>query len=71
MAMHLTCFVQSIYSTQQRESMQQGDPLGPLQFCLTIHPLVSHLRSVFRVSLYLEDGTLGNLVEDVLSDFRH
>ena len=49
--------------------MQQGDPLGPLLFCLTIHPLVSQLCSEFRV-FYLDDGTLGGSVEDVLSDFR-
>ena len=30
---------------QSAEGVQQGDPLGPLLFCLTIHPLVSQLKS--------------------------
>ena len=41
------------------EGVQQGDPLGPLLFCLTIHPIVSRLSSEFCV-WYLDDGTLGD-----------
>ena len=39
------------------EGVQQGDPLGPLLFCLVIHPLVLRLKSEFRV-FFLDDGTL-------------
>ena len=38
-------------------------------FCLTIHPLVSQLRSEFKV-FYLDDGTLGGSVESVLRDLQ-
>ena len=41
---------------QSAEGVQQGDPLGPLLFCLTIHPLITSLKSEFRV-FYLDDGT--------------
>ena len=54
---------------QSAEGVQQGDPLGPLLFCLTIHPMVSKLRSEFRV-LYLDDGTLAGNLSDVLQDFH-
>ena len=49
----LLAFVHSAYSTssslwggggetiQSKEGVQQGDPLGPLLFCLTVHKLVS------------------------------
>ena len=53
------------------EGVQQGDPLGPLLFCLTIHPIVSRLKSCFTVYMfYLDDGSLGGPVQDVLSDLR-
>ena len=45
-------FVFSAYSSpviQSAEGVQQGDPLGPLFFCLTIHPLVLKLTSDFKV----------------------
>ena len=73
-------FVYSAYQTpsslfcrdhiiQSEEGVQQGDPLGPLLFCLTIHPLVTKLTSEFKV-FYLDDGTLGGSVESVLQDFQ-
>ena len=49
------------------EGVQQGDPLGPLLFCLTIHPMVQQLKSEFRV-FYLDDGTVGGSMQDVLGD---
>ena len=54
---------------QSAEGVQQGDPLGPLLFCLMIHPLVSTLKSSFAV-FYLDDGTLGGSLQEVLSDLR-
>ena len=47
---------------ESAEGVQQGDPLGPLLFCLTIHQLCSRMKS----ELSLDDGTLGGKVEDVL-----
>ena len=49
--------------------MQQGDPLGPLLFCLTLQPLVVKLKSEFKV-FYLDDGTLGGPFRDVLQDLK-
>ena len=40
------------------EGVQQGDPIGPLLFCLTLHPLLSSLSSDVRIG-YLDDVTLG------------
>ena len=54
---------------QSAEGVQQGDPLDPLLFCLTIHPLVSTLKSSFAV-FYLDDGSLGGSLQEVLSDLK-
>ena len=54
---------------QSSEGVQQGDPLGPLLFCLTIHPMLLKLHSEFKV-FYLDDGTLGGNLEDVLCDLQ-
>ena len=51
------------------EGVQQGDPLGPLLFCLTIHKLCAKLKSEFAV-FYLDDGTLGGTREDVIDDVK-
>ena len=54
---------------QSSEGVQQGDPLGPLLFCLTIHDMLMQLRGEFGV-FYLDDGTLGGSLEEVLRDVR-
>ena len=54
---------------ESAEGVQQGDPLGPLLFCLAIQPLVLKLRSEFNV-FYLDDGTIGGCVEDVIHDLQ-
>ena len=51
------------------ESIQQGDPLGPLLFCLTIHTLTCALKSELKI-FYLDDGTIGGSESDVLEDFK-
>ena len=42
--------------------VQQGDPLGPLGFALTLHPLVEHIQAEFTSlelnAWFLDDGTL-------------
>ena len=49
------------------EGIQQGDPLGPLLFCLSIHHLLLALHSELRMS-YLDDISLGGDVEDISND---
>ena len=49
------------------EGVQQGDPLGPLLFCLGIHYLISSLQSQFRV-FFPDDWTLGGTLVEVSAD---
>ena len=51
------------------EGVQQGDPLGPLLFCIraTLHHFLVLLRSLFRVA-YLDDVTLGGSVASLCND---
>ena len=51
------------------EGVQQGDPLGPLQFSLTIHSMLIQLQSEFKV-FYLDDGTLGGSHAEVMKDLQ-
>ena len=51
------------------EGMPQGDPLGPLLFCLTIHKLTTQLQSGLCL-FHLDDGTLGGRAEVVLKDLQ-
>ena len=43
--------------------------MGSLLFCISIHALVSKLKSELIV-FYLDDGTIGGSVQDVLADLR-
>ena len=52
---------------QSSEGIQQGDPMGPLLFCLAIHDIVQEVHSAFHV-FYRDDGTLGGSVQEVLHD---
>src|SRR5215471_17698081 len=54
-------------SILSQEGVQQGDPLGPLLFCLTLHPILSSLSSKLRLG-YLDDVTLGGSAASVNSD---
>ena len=54
---------------QSAEGEQQGDPLGPLLFCLSIHDLCSQLKSEFNV-WYLDDGSVGGTREDISHDLE-
>ena len=50
------------------EGVQQGDPLGPLLYCLCTLPLVKKLKSELNV-WFMDDGTLGGNVNQLLDDF--
>ena len=47
--------------------VQQGDPLGPDLFALTIHGVTSEVKSVINV-WYLDDGCIGGDLQTVLSN---
>ena len=47
--------------------LQQGDPAGPALFALTIDDLVKSLTAELN-AWFLDDGTIGDVVEKVLSD---
>ena len=55
------------YTILSQEGPQQGDPLGPLLFCLAIQPLLTSLKSPFS-SGYLDDLTVGGPEVLVASD---
>ncbi|KAF2899322.1 hypothetical protein ILUMI_06853 [Ignelater luminosus] len=50
--------------------VQQGDPAGPMTFSLAIPPIIDELKSELNV-FYLDDGTLSDDPEVVLSDFMN
>ena len=54
---------------ESSEGVQQGDPLDPLLFCLTIHEVTQGLKSEFCV-LYLDDLSLGGNVETLMDDLQ-
>jgi hypothetical protein len=49
------------------EGTQQGDPLGPLLFCLTIQPLLRSLSSEL-IAANMDDLTLGGCISAVAAD---
>ena len=54
--------------------VQQGDPLGPLGFALTLHPIVERIKAeVPTLALnawYLDDGILVGSPEDIVAALR-
>lgn len=48
---------------------QQGDPLGPLIFSLTIHKLIQNLKSELNM-WYLDDGSICDDPDIVFNDFN-
>jgi hypothetical protein len=56
------------FSLESAEGPQQGDPLGPLYFCITVHKLLSSLTSEFVVG-YLDDISFGDSTETAIKDF--
>ena len=52
-----------------KEGVQQGDPLGPFLFSLTINQLIKSCQSKLNV-WYLDNGTLAGETETVLANYR-
>ena len=50
---------------QSASGVQQGDPLGPALFSLSIHSLASSLSSKVNI-WYLDDGIIGGSTEEVV-----
>jgi hypothetical protein len=55
------------YTVQSRVGPQQGDPLGPLLFCLPLQPILLQMGSPLSFG-YLDDLTLGGKAETVAAD---
>ena len=53
-----------------QEGIQQGDPLGPLLFCLTIHPILRELSSPFTIG-FMDDITIEGSEPLLASDVKH
>lgn len=51
------------------EGVQQGDPLGPLLFCLVIQPIVETVKSEVN-QWYLDDGSIGGPLKSVIEDVQ-
>lgn len=49
--------------------IQQGDPLGPLLFCIAIQPIVQSLQSQCNL-WYMDDGIIGDEENIVMKDFE-
>ena len=56
------------FTVPSSEGAQQGDPLGPLMFCLGIHTLLSSMKSDLVLG-YLDDITLCGDADTVIDDF--
>jgi len=52
-----------------QSGVQQGDPFGPVLFCLVLQPLLSLFESEFNM-WYLDDGTLADDFLKVLQDLK-
>jgi hypothetical protein len=56
------------YTLTSEEGQQQGDPLGPLLYCMITMCLVQRVQSQFNV-WFMDDGTLGGNLDTLLADF--
>jgi len=54
---------------QSDEGPQQGDPLGPLLFCITVMTLVQRIKSQCNI-WYMDNGTMGGHVDTLFADFQ-
>ena len=67
-AYHQTSILQYGPQTiESQEGVQQGDPMGPLRFCLAVHPLLLSLASELTFG-FLDDFTIGGPISTVAAD---
>ena len=64
-----SCLVWGEHTIQSAEGVQQGDPLGPLLFCLSIHRHCASLKSSFCV-MYLDDVSISGALENIFHDLN-
>jgi len=57
------------YTIFSKEGIKQGDPLGPLLFCITMIDVFAASRFRFKVG-YSDDITLGDSVEDLINEVK-
>ena len=57
------------YEILSREGAQQGDPLGSLEFCEALHPLLLKLQSTVKIG-FMDDVTLSGDLLTVESDIK-
>jgi len=55
---------------QSATGVQQGDPLGPLLFCMTMHPVLSQCDAEIRIG-YLDDVTLGGSISSLSQNVEY
>jgi len=55
------------FTIMSNEGPQQGDPIGPLMFSNTVHPLLTSLAAELTIG-YLDDLTLGGHQDEVAKD---
>ena len=65
-----SCLQFGQFVLHSEEGAQQGDPLGPLYFCLTIKELLESMQSELILG-YLDDITIGGNARTCLDDFLH
>lgn len=61
------CYGNDVISSE--EGVQQGDPLGPLLFCLVIQPIILNVQSKMN-EWYLDDGSIGDSIDTVIADIK-
>ena len=58
------------HTVWSEEGAQQGDPLGPLLFCLSIQPLLESLKSELVIG-FMDDVTIGGNHDTVAQDVEN